>query len=611
MCGIFGYIGPRDSTEICLSGLKVLEYRGYDSAGIAGFHKGNLLVRKEIGPISVLEKVCKENPFHLNLAIAHTRWATHGQATKENAHPHFDSDLSVAVVHNGVIENHFELKEELEKLGYSFYSDTDSEVIAQLIAHEYEGDIFRAVAKSLKKLRGMWGIAVIHKLHPDTIIVAAKDCPLAIAWDKEEKEAFIASDTSAFQEGNLEVIFLTSGEMAIVTSKGYTLFNSQEETIEKISQKLATNRQMISKNGYEHFMLKEICEQPFTLHQAFSKRLDKENESAFFEELKLDPLYLKNIDRIVLLGCGTAWHASLLGALMIEEKIQIPAQAEIASEFRSRLFALSPNTLVIVTSQSGETADSLAAMREAKKRGAKVLGICNVTGSTLAREADSCLFLKAGPEISVCSTKAFTSQLVVLLLFTLFLGRLKHTISHQAGVQLLTDLEALPDLVSLLLSERHKITPVAKKFASFKTFFFLGRNTMYTTAQESALKLKEISYLNANAYPAGELKHGPIALVDDHIAAVAFLGHRATLEKTISNLLEVQARKGQILIFAPENTPSLEKITPHIISVPPISDTLAPILYSIAGQLFAYDIALELGTEIDKPRNLAKSVTVE
>ncbi len=610
MCGIFGYIGPRDSTSICIRGLKSLEYRGYDSAGIAGLHQGALHVHKQAGSISALESSMGTDFFPLDLAIAHTRWATHGEASKENAHPHFDEEYTVAVVHNGIIENHFELRKKLEAQGVSFTSDTDSEIIAQLIAQYYEGNFLIAVQKSLKDLKGLWGIAAIHKLHPDMIIAAANENPIAIAFDREKKEAFVASDANAFQEGALEVFFLNSGEMAVITTKGCTLFNSKAEEVDRIAKKLSQNRQMISKNGYPHFMLKEIFEQPQTLRGAMKARLLPTQGTAHFEELLMSAEQLLKIERIVLLGCGTSWHAGSLAALLLEDLAKLPAHAEIASEFRYNNPCLTPNTLVIAISQSGETMDTIAAVREAKRRGAKILGICNEENSTLSREADSCLFLNAGPEVSVCSTKAFTSQIVVLSLFTLMLARLKGMDPSQ-GKQLIEEMENLPDIIALILAQKDSFALYAKKYASFNHAFFLGRSYMYIAALESALKLKEISYINANAYPAGEMKHGPIALIDENLPTIAFLGNAHTEEKILSNLMEIKARKGKILCLAPEEMTSLTEITPDVIFLPKLSDTLAPIAYAVAGQLLAYYVALERGTDIDKPRNLAKAVTVE
>lgn len=610
MCGIFGYIGPRDSAQICIDGLKHLEYRGYDSAGLAGIIEGKIHSCKEIGKIHALETLWKQSPQTLDLAIAHTRWATHGKPSRENAHPHFDGSNSVAVVHNGIIENYRMLRAMLEQNGYVFYSDTDSEVIAQLIHHFYTGDFLASVHKTLSMLQGFWGMAIIHKNHPDQIIAAARENPIAIAHSPERTEAFVSSDANAFHSSDLDILFLQSDEIAVIRSDKIDIFDPQAVPVAKTTEKLQLDRVGISMGGFPHFMLKEIYEQPQTIQQALHNRFIDDFGTAEFEGLTIPVSELQAVKRILILGCGTSWHAGVIAALMLEDMSRIPTQTEIASEFRYKNPVISQGTLVIAISQSGETLDTIAAVREAKAKGAKILGICNVRHSTLTRESDACLFLRAGPEISVCSTKAFTSQLTVLSLFALLMARLRH-MRKEEGQTFLRALRDLPDHVSAILVRNEELALLAQKYAHFEHFFFLGRHYMYTTCLEGALKLKEISYLNAVGYPAGEMKHGPIALINPKLATVAFCGNERTYEKTASNLMEIKARGGPLLAFAPEHAPNIEEIADDVFYIPHLSDELAPIVYSTAAQLFAYHIACIRGTEIDKPRNLAKSVTVE
>lgn len=609
MCGIFGYIGPRNSAKICIEGLKHLEYRGYDSAGISGIFEGQLLTHKEAGKVQALEDSLPD-PLRLDVAIAHTRWATHGKASKENAHPHFDQSNSVAVVHNGIIENHDALRKMLMGKGFAFKSDTDSEVIAQLISYFYKGDLLEAVQKSLAQLKGFWGIALIHKDHPDQIIAAAKENPIAVALNHARKEALVSSDANAFNAPDLDVLFLQNDEVAVITREGAHVFDQHSSRIDKQTERLGLENQTISKNGFEHFMLKEIFEQPQTIQQAFHNRFIADFGTAEFEGLKFTPKELLSVRRILILACGTSWHAGCIAASMLEDKARIPTQAEIASEFRYKNPIVSEDTLVIAISQSGETLDTIAAVREVKAKGAKVLGICNVRNSTLTREADSCLFLRAGPEISVCSTKAFTSQLTVLSLFTLLMARFHH-MGKEEGQAFLTELQDLPALVHSVLQQKDYIERLAKKYARFNDFFFLGRHYMFPTSLEGALKLKEITYLNATGYPAGELKHGPIALINPNLAVIGMCGNHRTYDKLLSNLLEVKARGGPILALAPLGAPQIADIADDVIWLPPINDELATIPYAVATQLLAYYIAKEKGTDIDMPRNLAKSVTVE
>ncbi len=610
MCGIFGYIGRRNPAKICLRGLKSLEYRGYDSAGLAGILEGKILSCKQVGRVSALEEALGDSLMQLDLAIAHTRWATHGEPTEKNAHPHLDQTGSIAVVHNGIIENYFSLREMLESFGRTFYSDTDSEVIAQLVSYFYEGDLLAAVQKALSLLRGFWGIALIHKDHPNQIVAAARENPIAIGVHPSSSEAFVSSDANAFGEPNLDVMFLRNDEIALISPEKIEVFDQTSSPVKKNTERMDGVSASISKNGYPHFMLKEIFEQPQTIQQAFHNRLIADFGTAEFENLTFSPSDLLAVRRIVILACGTSWHAGQIAASLLEDKARIPTQAEIASEFRYKNPIISQDTLVIAISQSGETLDTVAAVREVKTKGAKVLAICNVRNSTLTREADCTLFLRAGPEISVCSTKAFTGQLTVLSLFTLLMARLRH-MSKEEGQAFLCEIESLPQKVEQILRKHEEIKRLAQKYARYHTFFFLGRHYMFTTSLEAALKLKEISYINAQGYPAGEMKHGPIALVDSDLAVIGMCGNMHTIEKMTSNLLEIKARGSPILALAPEGSFQIEKIATDVFYLPAICDELASIPYSIACQLLAYYIALERGTDIDQPRNLAKSVTVE
>ncbi len=610
MCGIFGYIGPKDSTAICLDGLKSLEYRGYDSAGIAGISENAIALCKEQGRVSILEKVLTKKPMRLDLAIAHTRWATHGKPSQENAHPQLDENKKIAVVHNGIIENHFELKEWLKKEGGTFSSETDTEVFAHLVSHLYDGDLLSAVQKALSLMEGFWAFCLIHKDHPGTIIAGAKESPLCIATNHAHSETFISSDPHALHGKELDVIFLKSGEIALIKENELQVFDPDFKQIEKEIERLNLTKQTLSKGEYAHYMLKEIVEQPQTIQQALHNRMIEAYGTAEFDNFAFTPQELLGIERIVILACGTSWHAGCVAASLLEDMARIPSSAEIASEFRYKNPIITENTLVIAISQSGETLDTLAAVREVRSKGAKVLAVCNVAHSSLAREADSTLLLRAGPEISVCSTKAFTSQLTVLSLFALMMARLRH-LDKEEGQHFLNELKNLPALVEQVLELRPTIQRLAQKYAQFKHFFFLGRHYMFASSLEAALKLKEISYLWATGYPSGEMKHGPIALIDENLAVIGMCGNKKTYDKTLSNLLESKSRGAHILCFAPQGAPQIEKVADDVLPLPNTCDELAAIPYAVATQLLAYEIAVILGCAIDNPRNLAKSVTVE
>lgn len=618
MCGIFGYVTHEENKEAevvseCLNGLKALEYRGYDSAGLAGIKGGNLCFFKQVGKVQNLHDFIAEKQISLDIGIAHTRWATHGGLTESNAHPHMDSGESLALVHNGIIENYQELKQDLEKGGVRFYSETDTEVISQLLSHHYTKQNFlSSMVETLQKLEGSFAFACIHKDFPKTIFASARDCPLIIAKCKESNDIFISSDANALSRKTMELFFLESGEIAEVSSGSILLYDKNGKLIEKAGESVGISSQHVTKEGFEHFMLKEIFEQPLTLKRAIENRFDPDRAEVLFDECRPFQTWLQEIEHIRIIACGTSYHAGLLLSPIFEEITETETVAEIASEFRYKNPILRKNTLVIAVSQSGETADTLAALRLAKSKGAKTLGFGNVKQSSLHREADMFIELKAGPEISVCSTKAFTSQIASLLLFVLYIKQQKRGIDLIHDLSFFHELSTLPGIITDVLQQKDTIKAYAEKYAHFENFFFLGRHLMYPTCLEAALKLKEISYINATAYPAGELKHGPIALIDDNLPTIAFLGNEKTLPKMMSNLMEIDARGGRILAFAPRRFKKILTITKDVVWLyDGLSDPFSPIPYSVAGQLLAYYIAKERGREIDQPRNLAKSVTVE
>ncbi len=608
MCGIFGYVGPRNVVDITLAGVKRLEYRGYDSSGIAGIHGGKLLYCKQIGKISELEKEVRQSKMSLDIAIAQTRWATHGKPSKENAHPHLDSSGSLALVHNGIIENHSSLRNMLKKKGVVFVSETDTEVIVHLIADFYSGDILLAVQKALPLLKGSYSIALIHKDHPDQIIGIGHQSPLAIGIGN--KEMFVASDLHAFGGDAHKVVFLENSEVAVVKQDGYRIYDSSSNQISKETKELIGAAEEVSLGNFEHYTLKEIFEQPQALRSALAGRCIEEYGTAQFDSLHIDMSKLLSVERIIILACGTSYYAGFIGEYMLEEIARIPTQVEISSEYRYKNPIVPNGTLVIAISQSGETADTLAAFRELKAKGATVLAVCNVHDSSIAREADSCLYLRAGVEIGVCSTKAFTSQVAVISLFTLMLARMRN-MTKEDGREFLKHLKKIPDQVEAVLSKSEQIHQIAKKYKNLNNFFFLGRRYMLPGALEGALKLKEIAYVNANGYPAGEMKHGPIALINPDCLTTALCSDKFTLEKMLSNLMEVRARSGPVIAICEEGMEGIEEVADDIIAVPQTIDELAVIPAAVACQLFAYYSALERGCEIDQPRNLAKSVTVE
>ncbi len=608
MCGIVGYIGPKQATPILVSGLKRLEYRGYDSAGVAVFDGESLETRRAAGKIAKLEGALAADPVTGKVGIAHTRWATHGPPTERNAHPHLSTDETVAVVHNGIIENSDVLRKQLVALGHTFRSDTDTETIAHLIQELYETSLEEAVVAALRKVEGTFGIAVVSSRDPEKIVAARKGSPLLIGIG--DGEYFLASDASAILAHTREVVYLDDGDLCVLTPDGYRVMDINSTPLRRSVERIEWDLAAIERGGFDHFMLKEIFEQPTTVENTMRGRLIMEDGTSKLGGINLSHEQLMNIDNVVITACGTSWHSALIGEMMIEDFARIPTEVEYASEFRYRNPIVTPRTLCIVISQSGETADTLAAMREAKRRGARTLGLVNVVGSTIAREDDGGIYLHAGPEIGVASTKAFTSQVVALALFALKLGR-KRTLSVMRGREVAQALADLPKQIQSILDRAPEIEKIADSYKDSHNFLYLGRGYNFPAALEGALKLKEISYIHAEGYPAAEMKHGPIALIDESMPVVFIAPHDAVFDKIVSNIQEVRARHGKTIVITSRNEPALEGLIDHEIRVPETIDMLTPILASIPLQLLAYYIAVKRGANVDQPRNLAKSVTVE
>lgn len=608
MCGIIGYIGNKQAVPILIEGLRNLEYRGYDSAGMALNCNNGLRVLKEKGKVDDLAKLIKKENVNSTCGIAHTRWATHGEPSKTNAHPHLNNKGTIAVVHNGIIENYAVLKKHLQEKGCTFRSATDSEVITHLIDQYYKDDLVEAVRKALNDLEGTYGIAVVSSKQPDIIVGARKGSPLIVGIGKDEY--FLASDASAIIHHTKQVIYLNDDNIVAIRRDGYNTFTSDAKKIEPTIHRLEMDSEQLAKSGYDHFMLKEIHEQPETIKNAMRGRLLINEGIARLDGLNHNIQELREIRRIIIAACGTSWHAALVGEYMIEELSGIPVEVEYASEFRYRNPIIDPKTLLFVISQSGETADTLAALREAKQKGATALGICNVVGSTIARETNGGVYLHAGPEIGVASTKAFTSQLSVLAMIALLLGRMRR-ISQSEGMEITSAMNRLPKQVEMIFKIEKEIKAIAKEFYKKRNFLYLGRSYNFPVALEGALKLKEISYIHAEGYPAAEMKHGPIALIDKDMPTVVIAPKDNVYEKVLSNIQEVKARGGKIIAIGTEKDKDLRKLAHHVIYVPNTIPMLSPFLTVIPLQLLAYHIAVLRGCHVDQPRNLAKSVTVE
>jgi glucosamine--fructose-6-phosphate aminotransferase (isomerizing) len=609
MCGIVGYVGIRDTTNVLLDGLKRLEYRGYDSAGIAVFHKGKIEIRRNEGKLKKLGELIGGETFSGKIGIGHTRWATHGRPSDENAHPHKAG--KVAVVHNGIIENYLPLKEFLKKKGRTFTSETDTEVISHLIDELIqEGCSFLdGVRLALGKIKGSYALGILYEGDEGSLIAAKKESPLVIGIG--EQEYFVASDIPAILPYTRDFVFMEDGEVALLSSKGVKFFDAKGEEVIREPKRVNWTPLMAERGGYKHFMLKEIFEQPRAVIDTIRGRLSENLGQGILEDLHFDPLALKKIQRICLIACGTSYHAALVGKFLIEEFCRIPVEADIGSEFRYRNPILGEDTLLVAISQSGETADTLAAMREGKRRGAMTLAICNAVESSLARDSDYVIYTHAGPEIGVASTKTFVTQLVVLFLLSLRFGKELGRITGKEAERRVGALIKVPHLMEEMLKSSKQIAEIAKKYLYAKDFLYLGRGINYPIALEGALKLKEISYIHAEGYPAGEMKHGPIALIDQEMPVVVLATKNEVYEKVLSNIEEVKAREGKVIaLLSPWDQETARKAD-DVIFVPETLPSLTPILLTIPLQLLAYYMADFKGTDVDQPRNLAKSVTVE
>jgi glucosamine--fructose-6-phosphate aminotransferase (isomerizing) len=608
MCGIVGYVGRREAESILVEGLRRLEYRGYDSAGLATLTGTRLHVRKRAGRIADLVSHLRERPIPGCHGISHTRWATHGPANDRNAHPHIGGDDLIAVVHNGVIENYAVLKRQLQEEGVVFRSDTDTEVIAQLIALQLNGDLVEAVRKALTWLKGTYGLAVICSRNPDLVVGARQGSPLVLGIG--EGEHFLASDAMALVGNTERVVYLQDHQMCVLTPESWHILDQDHGRVEAHVHQIDWDAGDTDKGEFEHYMLKEIYEQPEALENAMRGRLSDHDASAHFGGLNLDSQQLRRADRLILTACGTSYHAALVGEYLFEEFARIPVEVEYASEFRYRNPPVERNTIVLAITQSGETADTLAALRESKRKGHPTLALCNVVGSSIARECDGGVYLHAGPEIGVASTKAFTSQVTVLTLLALYLGRMRHLSSIQ-GARMLAELRAMPDLIRQTLLCHQAVREIAERYYTANNFLYLGRQYLYPVALEGALKLKEISYIHAEGYPAAEMKHGPIALVDGDTPSVFLIPRGAVFDKVMSNLEEIKARGGPVIAIACEGDRDVAERADEVIYVPEVPEYLQPLVVALPLQLLAYHIALLRGCDVDKPRNLAKSVTVE
>jgi glucosamine--fructose-6-phosphate aminotransferase (isomerizing) len=612
MCGIVGYVGPRDAYPILLDGLHRLEYRGYDSAGVSILTEdGTLTTVKKAGKISVLEEALDGNGPKGHCGIAHTRWATHGLPNESNAHPHTSQDGDIALVHNGIIENAAILRRQLEELGYRFGSETDTEVVVHLIeeASKKNDQLEDAVAAALLQVKGAYGIAVVSSRDPGKIVAARNGSPLLLGIGKNG-EYFVGSDAAALVDHTRDVVYLDDGDVAVLNGTGYWTFNLQRGTVSRPVHRVTWDLGAIEKVGFDHFMMKEIFEQPASLRDVTRGRLLPEEGAARLGGVTLPDSELLKIERIIITACGTSWHSALLGELMLEDLTRIPVDVEYASEFRYKNPILDDRTLVIAVSQSGETADTLAALKEAKRRGAPTMGIVNVVGSTIARETDFGVHLHAGPEIGVASTKAFSSQVAALALFALYLGR-RRGLSIDEGHRLVKALTALPDQVEEVLGLNEEILALAEQYADARNFLYLGRGYQFPVALEGALKLKEVSYIHAEGYPAAEMKHGPIALIDQDMPVVFLAPSDAIYPKVLSNIEEVRARKGRIIAVVSQGNEEIREKVDHVIHIPETLPSVLPILSTVPLQLLAYHMAVIRGTDVDQPRNLAKSVTVE
>ncbi len=617
MCGIIGYIGDKKVLPILIEGLRRLEYRGYDSAGVAVVRNGTIELRRSAGKLARLEEVLSVNPLDGEYGIGHTRWATHGRPTEENAHPHRDCTGQIVVVHNGIIENYLDLKRQLQKEGHRFVTETDTEIVAHLVEREMKDDgLENAVRRALLYLRGLFALVLISADDPNKIVTVRNGPPIVVGLG--ENEYFVASDIPAVLSHTRDVVFLGDEEMAVITPGGVEFTDYSGRAVSKKSTRVSWDPVMAEKAGYKHFMLKEIFEQPWAVKETVLGRASVESGQVFLQEIEIPDEVLRNIERVVILACGTSWHSALVGKFMIESLARVPVEVDYGSEYRYRDPIVSKNTLAIVITQSGETADTLAALREAKKKGARSIAICNVVGSMATRETDGTVYTHAGPEIGVASTKAFTTQIVALHLLAIYLGQIRGTLTADAARPHLDALTQLPLLIEQTLKCEPVTEEIAKRFYQRSDFLYLGRGINYPIALEGALKLKEISYIHAEGYPAGEMKHGPIALIDEQLPVVTIAPHDHVFEKMIGNVQEAKARGGSVIALTTETRDGVQGIRElldpaqdFLITVPDSHPLLTPVLMVIPLQLLAYHIAVRRGCDVDQPRNLAKSVTVE
>jgi len=610
MCGIVGYVGDKFVDSLLVAGLERLEYRGYDSAGIATLNRGRLKIKKTAGKIQLLKEKLKEDPLDGELGIGHTRWATHGEPTTGNAHPHTDCRGEIAVIHNGIIENFQLLRDKLIKEGHIFKTDTDTEIIAHLIEKFLKDDLHLAVRKSLKFLKGSYALAVISRKDPKKIVAARWESPLVIGTGKDEN--FLASDVGAILNLTSRIIFLEDGETATIAKNEVKVFGKGGRLIKKRVKRLKWEiLRGPKKDGFRHFMLKEIHEQPNIIRYVLKRRISRDKNDLYFENINLSEKKISKIERIIIQACGTSWHVGLVGKYLFEKHLRLHTEVDISSEFRYRNPVAGGDTLVMAISQSGETADTLAGIRLAKSKFIQVLSLCNTIESTIARESDGVIYVYAGPEIGVASTKAYTAELLALFLLTISWGILRNSISREKARKMIKELEKIPSALEELLDNQKEIHECAQKFYQTPNFLFLGRSFNYPTALEGALKLKEISYIHAEGYAAGEMKHGPIALVDEKMPVVCIALKDSVYEKMVSNIREVKARNGKVIAVATKGDDQIRKYADHTIFIPPIAEEFSPILAVIPLQLLAYHIAIKRGCHVDQPRNLAKSVTVE
>ena len=614
MCGIIGYIGTRQVLPILIDGLRRLEYRGYDSAGVAVVRDGTIELRRSAGKLSRLEEVIAGHPLEGEYGIGHTRWATHGRPTEENAHPHRDCTGRIVVVHNGIIENYLELKRELQQGGHQFLTETDTEIVAHLVEREMKDDgLENAVRRALQHLRGLFALVLISADDPEKIVTVRNGPPIVVGLG--QGEFFVASDIPAVLSHTRDVVFLGDDEMAVVTAGGVEFTDFAGRAVSKVSPRVSWDPVMAEKAGYKHFMLKEIFEQPWAVKETVLGRASVETGRVFLQEIEIPDRVLRDVERVVILACGTSWHAALVGKFLIEQLARVPVDVDYGSEYRYRDPIVSQNTLAVVITQSGETADTLAALREATKKGARSIAICNVVGSMATRETEGTVYTHAGPEIGVASTKAFTSQLVALQLLAIYLGQIRGTLLPDAAKPHLEALLQLPLQIEHVLKCDPLIEDIAKRFYQRSDFLYLGRGINYPIALEGALKLKEISYIHAEGYPAGEMKHGPIALIDEQMPVVTIAPHDHVFEKMIGNVQEAKARGGSVVALTTEGRNGLHDLLDpaqdFVITVPDSHPLLTPVLMVVPLQLLAYHIAVRRGCDVDQPRNLAKSVTVE